>query len=186
MKFKPTSTPGHVVVELARQDDAILASAAGVSAPFRLKQILVPVDFSTCSRKALRYAVPFAQQFGASLTLIHVVHVQYAIGSELGIVDYPVSERQRIDCSEKQLAVLGREEIPRTVAVQTLVRTGQPAQQIVAAAVESGSDLILLSTHGRTGLKHVFLGSVAENVVRYAPCPVLVVREREHEFAEGP
>ena len=66
--------------------------------------------------------------------------------------------------------------------VKTLVRTGSPADEIVDAAKEMGVDLIILSTHGRTGLKHLLLGSMTENVVRRAPCPVLVVREREREF----
>ena len=65
-----------------------------------------------------------------------------------------------------------------------VVREGEPHSEIVAAAEELATDLIVLSTHGRTGIAHVFLGSTAEKVVRHAGCPVLIVREREHEFTE--
>jgi len=72
--------------------------------------------------------------------------------------------------------------IHRQVSTETSVRSGQPAFEIIEAAKVLPADLIIMSTHGRTGLKHVFLGSVTEHVVRQAPCPVLVVRDREHEF----
>jgi nucleotide-binding universal stress UspA family protein len=83
---------------------------------------------------------------------------------------------------EKQLSALARDEVPDEISLETLVRSGSPAVEIIDVAKRLPADLIVISTHGRTGLKHVFLGSVAEHVVRHAPCPALVVREHEHEF----
>lgn len=184
MKVKPSKKPGQVIVELDRKDSPMLAeSGRSAAAPleFKLKKILVPIDFSECSRKALQYAVPFAKQFGASLTLLHVVHINYA-GAEYGPIDFPLLERQLQENGEKQIAALVKKHIGDQVPAETLVRTGRAASEIVEAARELDIDLIIISTHGYTGLKHVFLGSTTENVVRYAPCPVLTVREHEHEF----
>jgi nucleotide-binding universal stress UspA family protein len=185
MKIKPATKHGKIIVELNSKDQSILGegrNAHNKATPFKLKKILVPIDFSGCSKKALQYAIPLARQFGASLTLLHVVQMSYPVGGEFATVDYTLCEKELCDLTEKQLAVLAREEISAGVPAATLVRRGYPVQQIIDAASELEIDLILLSTHGHTGLKHVFLGSTAENVVRRAPCPVLVVREREHEF----
>jgi universal stress protein A len=180
MKIKPTRTPGRVVVEVDRSDEALL----GVTGPtsFALRKILVPIDFSECSRKALQYAVPLAQQFSASLLLVYVLPVHYYVGSEFGPLDVPVPEAELLQSSQEQLAQFAVREIGQRVTATHRVLRGQPVHELVRAAREEQVDLILLSTHGHTGLKHVLLGSVAENVVRYAPCPVLVVREHEHEF----
>jgi nucleotide-binding universal stress UspA family protein len=110
-----------------------------------------------------------------------VVATQYAVG-EFGGLDYASLETEARSTSEKELANLATAEVPGEVASQTLVRSGPPAIEIIEAAKSLQADLIIISTHGYTGLKHVMLGSVAEHVVRRAPCPVLVVREREHEF----
>ena len=150
----------------------------------RLMNILVPVDFSDCSRKAVEYALPFARQFQAGITLLHVVHLDYyAANSEYTTFDYPelVEEAQR--GGEKQLAWLAR-SLPKKCPINTLMQTGHPGSLIVDAAKRLGIDLIIISTHGRTGFKRAFLGSTAEYVVRYAPCPVLIVREHEHEFVQ--
>jgi universal stress protein A len=151
-------------------------------ASFGLRKILVPIDFSECSRKALQYAVPLAQQFQASLILVYVMPVHYYVGSEFGPVDVPLPEVEILRNSEEQLDRLAKREIGGRVAAECRVMRGQPVHELVRAAAEVEADLILLSTHGHTGLKHVLLGSVTENVVRYAPCPVLVVREHQHEF----
>lgn len=181
MKIKPTAKRGQVVVELGRQDDTLLKEGAQAASPFRLKKILVPIDFSDCSKKALQYAVPFAKQFNAALTLLYVVQVNYYVG-EVGAVDMAALEKDMRSSGEKQLSRLAAEEVGPGVPCDTLVRSGRIVNEIVDAAKESGTDLILLSTHGHTGLKHILLGSVAENVVRHAPCPVLIVRPKEHEF----
>lgn len=176
MNVKPTDD--GVVVELTAKEAGLPGQAAS---PFCIERILVPVDFSDCSRKALRYAVPFAKQFGASLALLFVTQVNYAVG-EFGVVDVPLMEGQVREAAEQAMDKLISEEIGEAVPATKQTRIGRPATEIAAAAKELNTDLIIISTHGHTGLKHVFLGSVTENVARVAPCPVLVVREEEHEF----
>jgi nucleotide-binding universal stress UspA family protein len=182
MKFKPTNKNGGVIVELGPQEARLPDELSGpVPAPvpaFQLKKILVPVDFSECSTKALQYAIPLAKQFDAELTLLHVVQPYPAVPEM-----YPVSAESGRD-ADKELEVLQRTTCD-AVASQTCLRVGTPHLEIVRAAKELGADLIVISTHGHTGLAHVFLGSTAERVVRHAGCPVLVVREREHEFVAG-
>jgi nucleotide-binding universal stress UspA family protein len=180
MKVKPSAKRGRVVVEVDRKDEGIFSGQT--ASPFTLRKILVPVDFSPCSRKALQYAVALARQFRAHLTLLHVIPTNYFVGSEFGPIDFPMPEKELREGAERELAAIAAREVGASVPAATAVCQGQPVQEIVRFAREGDLDLILLSTHGRTGLKHVLMGSVTENVVRYAPCPVLVVREFEHEF----
>ncbi|MEW6306551.1 MAG: universal stress protein [Verrucomicrobiota bacterium] len=180
MKVKPAPKRGQVVMEISSKDEPLLSRAT----PFKIGKVLVPVDFSECSLKALRYALAFAKQFNATLDLVHIVHVNFP-GGEYGAIDYPLLEKQMVDGAVKQLGELVLHEVADEIPVETTVRVGRPATEIVTAANELGSDMIIMSTHGYTGLKHVFLGSTTENVVRYARCPVLVVREHEHEFLNG-
>lgn len=178
MKVKPTPRPGRVVVEVDRKDERLLSAAEPITEPaFSLKRILVPIDFSECSHKALQYALLLARQFGARLLVVYVMPANYFVGSEFGPVDFPVPEAEWREQSRKELEALARREIGETVAFDAVVLQGQPAHEIAACAREEQASLIVISTHGRTGLRHVLVGSVAENVVRYAPCPVLVVRE---------
>jgi universal stress protein A len=187
MKVKPTTKRGRVVVEMEGRDESLLGAAEGRAlAPFALKRILVPIDFSACSTRALQYALPMAQQAGAALTLLYVMPANYFVGSEFGPVDFPVPEGEWREQSRKELDALGARETGGAVAFQAIVRQGQPAHEIAACAGEVAADLIVISTHGRTGLRHVLVGSVAENVVRYSPCPVLVVRDRETGAAREP
>ena len=180
MKVKPIKNSGGVVLEVNRRDEPLLRAAT--LAPFRLKKILVPIDFSDCSKKALQYALPLAKQHQAAITLLYVVpSPSYAVG-EYGGIDFASLEAELRASADKQLATLAVDEVRSEIATDTLVRTGSPAAEIIEAARQILADLIVTSTHGRTGLKHAFLGSVTEYVVRHAPCPVLVVREREHEF----
>jgi universal stress protein A len=129
-------------------------------------RILVPTDFSPCSLHALRYAEELTRRFGAELTLLHV-------GDPLSASDLPgageLSGRREID---RALDLL-RE---RDYRVRGVLRRGNPSHEIVQAAAAERADLIVMGTHGRTGLKHALMGSVAEGVVRNAPCPVLTVR----------
>lgn len=152
-----------------------------VPAALDLKRILVPIDFSDASDKALSYAVAFARQFQAKILLLHVVHVSYTAG-EYGPIDVPVLEEQLTEAAKRKLTEIASEKVPADLLEGTAVCTGPAVNEIAEVAKERHTDLIILSTHGYTGLKRVMLGSVTENVVRHAPCPVLVVREREHEF----
>jgi len=150
-----------------------------VPSSVQLKRILVPIDFSEQSEKALRYAAKFAEQFGSTVTVLHVIQpVVYPadFGYPPTVLESDEAMRRQID---ERLESMSR--VAGTNA-ESLVRVGQPYLEIAAAARELGADLIIVATHGRTGLKHVLLGSTAERVVRHAPCPVLTVRDREHDF----
>ena len=183
MKAKPTKKSGEVTLELSRRDEPLLdaATRAAVRSPFQIKQILVPIDFSDCAKKALQYALPLAKEHRAALTLLYVVPPAYGAG-EYGGIDYAQLEASMREGGEKELARLTVDEVRGEVSADALVRVGSPAVNIIEVARSLPADLIVISTHGRTGLKHVLLGSVAEQVVQRAPCPVFVVREREHEI----
>jgi nucleotide-binding universal stress UspA family protein len=182
MKARPTHNPGEVTLELNRRDESLMdaATSTAVKSPLKLKHILVPIDFSECSKKALQYALPLAKEHQAALTLLYVVPPTYR-GGEFGGIDYATLESEMSVSGEKELAKLAVDEVRGEVSADTLVRVGSPAREIIETARSLPADLIVISTHGRTGLKHVFLGSVTEHVVQRAPCPVFVVREREHE-----
>ena len=135
----------------------------------RLKRILVPIDFSSHSMNALRYARELAQQFGAQLLLLHVIEpLQFITVADV------YDEQRRL--SDAALAHLGEDLTRQGVKAQLVVEAGVPSHVIAATGERSGVDLIVIGTHGRTGLAHVVIGSVAERVVRTATCPVLTVR----------
>jgi nucleotide-binding universal stress UspA family protein len=181
MKARRTRNRGEVTLELNRRDEPLMdaATRTAVKSPFKLKRILVPIDFSGCSKKALQYALPLAKEHQAALTLLYVV--AYGPGEYRG-ADYFQLEASMKEGGEKELAKLAVDEVRGEVSTDTLVRVGSPAREIIETAKSLPADLIVISTRGRTGLNHVFLGSVAEHVVQRAPCPVFVVREREHEI----
>lgn len=146
--------------------------------PLRIKSILVPLDFSPPSKKALDYAVTFARQFKAKLTLVHVVE---PIATPDFVASFPLAmgNDQSMAAAKKQLEDLVKAaRIPRSAVEKILVRFGRSFHEIADAARTRKVDLIIISTHGYTGLKHALLGSTTERVVRHAPCPVLVVRQR--------
>lgn len=149
----------------------------------RIQHLLVPIDFSAAAEKALRYAVSFAEQFDARITLLHVQPGPYYLG-EIG--EFPTAipaPGPSTETLQARLEAEAKRLIPAGVLERTLCRVGPAFDEICNAAREMPIDLIIISTHGHTGLKHVLLGSTAERVVRHAPCPVLVVREHEREFA---
>jgi nucleotide-binding universal stress UspA family protein len=145
----------------------------------QLKNILVPLDFSEMSFKSLQYAVPFAKQFGARLTLLHVVApTDYQLD-----FSYPVPlEEKRMAEIEKQLEDIRVAKVPPDVTVVSIVRQSRPFTAILEVARETQADLIIAGTRGFTGLDHVLLGSTAEKVVRKAPCPVLVLHASQRDF----
>ena len=152
-----------------------------------IKNILVPTDFSDFSRYALNYAVTFAQAFGAKITLIHVTPEreldsirQVSTYFEPGQLENLLKERESED--RRQLEEFIPPDLKKGMEVETVHKVGMPFVEIIRTAKERGVDLIVIGTHGRSGLSHVLFGSVAENVVRQAPCPVLSIRHPEHEF----
>jgi universal stress protein A len=148
----------------------------------RVRSILVPIDFSEPSKKALAYAVPFAEQFGAKLTLLHVTE---PVATPDFIKTFPLAiENDKLVavCKGKLDRLVEEQAIDPQLVERTLVRDGRAFNEIAEAARSLKVDLIIISTHGYTGLKHALLGSTAERVVQHAPCPVLVVRENERDF----
>ena len=144
---------------------------------FRLRRILVPIDFSKLSQAAVPWATSLAAQFDAEIVLLHVVEkfpIDYLLGGELlNHTMVPLMKQSEADL-EGMATGLSKSTGRNLSAV---VREGKPFEEICRAAETLSVDLIVLTTHGYTGLKHVWLGSTAERVVRHAPCPVLVVRE---------
>jgi nucleotide-binding universal stress UspA family protein len=142
----------------------------------RMKTILVPVDFSSCSREGLRYAIAFANEFGAKITLLHATYLGYVYSCEgTAIYDIPGLQKAAMKAAERKMRELVRSLDFGAVKFETAFTDGSPVVDICAFAKNHDVDLIITSTHGFTGFTHVLIGSVAEQVVRHAPCPVLVV-----------
>ncbi|MFQ5863321.1 MAG: universal stress protein [Candidatus Brocadiales bacterium] len=141
------------------------------------KKILCPIDYSDCSAKALRYAAGLALRDSAKLYLMHVVDKRiYDYGGPIYEVR-PSPDEETVAHLKEKLTQSVPKEISGDIAVETIVTVGVPAQEIINAANEKEVDIIVIGTHGRTGIAHVVMGSVAENVVRKAICPVLTVRQ---------
>ncbi|HEY0255486.1 MAG TPA: universal stress protein [Kofleriaceae bacterium] len=148
------------------------------------KTILVPHDFSSAANHAAAVARDEAKAHGAKITLVHVIDLPYQVVGESAFVPDETETLSIKDYAEKTaqkhladlVARLGKDG----VTPETLVRFGRPADEIVACAHELAVDLIIMGTHGRTGLEHFLVGSVAERVVRTAKLPVLTVPVLEH------
>jgi universal stress protein A len=140
----------------------------------RIRSILVPTDFSAPSIEALRYAELLARQFEATIVLLNVVE---PIGPtpDFAYNSVVLDNNAIVAAAQENLKSFAAKE--GHGAAPVYVRQGTPFNEICIAAAELKTDLICVSTHGYTGLKHVFMGSTAERVVRHAPCPVLVVRQ---------
>ena len=153
----------------------------------RLKNILVPIDFSDPCKQALKYATAFARQFDAALTLLHVIEFDIVL-SDLGPagVSFVEVETKSKEVSLQRLAEWVAAEVGDHVRTETLIRNGRPYWDIVEVARSLPADLILIASHGHSSLAHVVLGSTVERVVRHAPCPVLVIRPQEHDFVCEP
>ena len=142
------------------------------------KRILVPTDFSAASFAALKYAAKIADPKTTEVILLNViepiVYAPNAYGYAVADLGAVLQEQER--AAQVQLEGLGRRWRKRLPKLRTVRLTGSPATSVVAAATKLKADVIVVATHGRTGLPHLFLGSVAERIVRTARCPVLTVR----------
>jgi nucleotide-binding universal stress UspA family protein len=145
----------------------------------RIRSILAPTDFSPSAERALEYACSLASQLGATLHLLHVLSdAVIPVGPDPSLITaippeyYSETESQ----SREALARAIPDTWPQPPARRVEVRWGSAVEGITAYAADQRIDLIVLATHGRTGLSHVLLGSVAEQIVRTAPCPVLTIR----------
>lgn len=155
------------------------------SGKISIQRILVPIDFSEHSKQALLYAVPFAEQFKASIDLLYVVEPTiYPADFSFGQIGFPNVEDELQKRGEKELENLIHTHIKRRVPTRKAIRIGKPFYEINQYAKEEEIDLIIIATHGHTGVELVLFGSTAEKVVRKAPCPVLVVRSGERQFVQ--
>jgi nucleotide-binding universal stress UspA family protein len=151
----------------------------------QIRKILFPTDFSPLAQLALRYAREFAEQFQAQLCCLHVVDEaqQYwaALGPEATPVAPPIDDL--LNAANAQIQAFADEHlVGLSFAAMTKVVMGKPAHEICEYAREIGCDLLIMATHGHSGVLHALLGSTAEKVVRKAPCPVLTVRSGERDF----
>ena len=148
----------------------------GKASPLSIKRILVPIDFSEISKDALPWAVFLAAQFKAEIVLLHIEEkfpIDHLLGREL-LSQTMVPLIKQAGAGLQRLA--GELRKTTRANISAVTRVGKPFQGICHAAETLGADMIVLTPHGHTGLKHAWLGSTAERVVRHAHCPVLVVR----------
>jgi nucleotide-binding universal stress UspA family protein len=150
----------------------------------RIKNILIPLTFTAESRNILGYALYVAEAFNAKATVFHVLRepkVDMAeIDLEQGFLE-KVKEHQAEE-AKKELEQLIPREYFQKYDLKTDMKWGQPYVEIVNEAKRLNADLIIMGTHGRTGLSHVLIGSVAEKVLRLAPCPVMVIRSKKYKY----
>jgi nucleotide-binding universal stress UspA family protein len=142
-----------------------------------LKQILVAIDFSECSASALDYALMMARNFHARLVLLHVVEpAVYPDSYLMAPTTLEETNNNLMTASRERLAAVRQQSALHGIAVELLVRMGRAHSEIPDTAKATGSDLIVMGTHGHGGLKRVLLGGTAERVIRHSHCPVLAVR----------
>jgi nucleotide-binding universal stress UspA family protein len=143
-----------------------------------IQKIVVPIDFSDASTRAAQYAAALARRLDASVHLVHVLEPSELASQARDFFGGPsAADVDQMYWRKRQQLVSIGAGLEEGVRVTSEVRQGTPADSIRQAAVDYGSDLVIMSTHGRTGLSHLLMGSVAEQVIRTARCPVLVVRD---------
>ena len=149
-----------------------------------LKNVLVATDFEETSGAALDYGRDLARSYGSTLHVLHTVEnilVRFAAEGALALLP-DLQTAVETNARERMEALVTGEDRTTLRAKAVIVTAAEPAEAIVQYAKEHNVDLIVMGTHGRHGFTHVFMGSVAERVVRMAPCPVLTVRHPEREF----
>jgi len=165
------------VVQLAECPVLTVRSPEGAANMVSIRTILCPIDFSDCSRAALEHAEELARRFDATLIVAHVVEpVLYPVAYGLPPVAPVAFEEGARGSAVKALVPLIEGLVKRGVKARSLVDAGNAASRICDLAKQESADLVVLATHGYTGMKHLLLGSTAEKVVRLAPCAVLAVK----------
>jgi len=152
-----------------------------------LKRLLVATDFGPAAESALQYGRAMARQFGAELHVLHVVDNVFARAiTGYGYAAIAPNVQEDLErAGQRQVEAVVHDDDGRDLrAVAATVTSINPAEAIVEYARAQAIDLIVIGTHGRGAVAHLFLGNVAERVVRLAPCPVLTVRHPEHEFLQ--
>lgn len=150
----------------------------------QIRSILLPTDFSECGNYALSYAASLARTFGASILCVHVIEPMVPAVGYSGMTEpLPLADisEQLEDSAGRELPKMGEREECAGLEVQELIVHGEAAAEIVRVAKERNIDLIVVSSHGRTGLGRMLFGSTAEAVVRHASCPVMVVKPPQEE-----
>lgn len=146
-----------------------------------LKKILCPIDHSDCSKEALRYAVSFAMKDEAKLYLLHVIDIR-SFDESIDAMSKQIPDDETLNQLKTKLLDCIPEEIRSGMDVEAIVVQGIPFAEIISTARKENIDMIVIGSHGRTGIAHIMLGSVSEKVIRKAPCPVLTVRQSNHKF----
>jgi nucleotide-binding universal stress UspA family protein len=153
-----------------------------------VKAILAPTDFSEASREATATANDLARAFQAELVIVHVVSTVPPfpgnMGSAAAVFNADTYQSDLIKHWGGELNAFASQLVPGERKVRTIIREGDPGKNIVELAEQEGVDLVVIATHGRTGLKRFVFGSVAEKVVRHCPCPVLVIPEGQQDSTE--
>ena len=150
----------------------------------QIRSILIPTDFSECGNYALSYATSLARTFGASMICVHVIEPIVPTVGYSGMTEpLPIADitEQLEDSAERELPKIAEREECAGIEVEEVLVHGEAASEIVRVAKERNVDLIVISSHGRTGLGRILFGSTAEAVVRHASCPVLVVKPSQEE-----
>ncbi|MFQ5863320.1 MAG: universal stress protein [Candidatus Brocadiales bacterium] len=140
----------------------------------RLRNILCAVDYSRCSMEALAYAIHFALKSSAKLYLLYIIDMRHF--DDFPPFEYPGPESETVSRMKKELALKVSDEVKSKINVDTIVTAGTPVQRILSIARERDVDMIVMGTHGRTGVARAVMGSVAANVLKRANCAVLTVR----------
>ena len=145
----------------------------------KIKKILCPLDFSDVSQKLLDYSINFTKTNQAKLVLLHVIDHPHLYDNYqiLAITPTEISEKLEKHANDELSRIV--KKIKDKIQVNTLVRKGKPFIEIIGAAKEIDSDLIIIGSHGRSAIAHVLIGSTTEKVARKAPCPVLILREKK-------
>ncbi|TAK54064.1 MAG: universal stress protein [Bacteroidetes bacterium] len=144
-----------------------------------IDKILVPTDFSDLSLAAIEYAVSFSKIYDAKLYMIHVVEQLPVLAFHTVDMNSETVLRDALKDAEKDLKKFIADKLPHIKNIMTVVRRGDACKEIVTYASEGHFDLIIMATHGRTGLAHILMGSIAESVVRNSSVPVLTVKPEE-------
>jgi universal stress protein A len=147
--------------------------------------ILLPTDFSECSAAAARTARLLAERFGSRITVLHVLDEPAALDPMFrGDVPLELLRGRMEQFARESMDAFVSAQFPEFGNLDTVLASGIPWREIIRKARDSGAGLIVIGTHGRTGVEHVIFGSTAEKVVRMAPCPVLSVRQGGKEFVQ--
>jgi nucleotide-binding universal stress UspA family protein len=146
-----------------------------------LEKILCPIDHSDGSKEALKYAVSFAMKNEAKLYLLHVIDIR-SFDESIDTMAAQIPNDETIKQLKTKLLECVPEEIRSDMQIEALVVQGIPFAEIISIAKGNNVDMIVMGTHGRTGIAHIMIGSVSEKVVRKAHCPVLTVRQPGHKF----